>query len=93
MPLQSYIKRMVATLDPNNQVESNDVESALHDQQKADSSLKMIVECISHGILSENEKEPCHLILSCHSCLVKLENLFNQSYGSITHITPLVTKI
>ena len=40
MPLQSYVKGMVATLDPNDKVELNDVESVLHDQQKADSSFE-----------------------------------------------------
>ena len=61
---------MIATLDPNDKVESNNVESALHDQLKADISLKMIVECISDGILPENEKEPSHLILSCQKITV-----------------------
>ena len=50
-------KRMIATLEPKDKVESNDVESVLHDQQMADSSVKMIVDCISDDILLENEKE------------------------------------
>ena len=61
---------MVATLDPNDKVKSNDVESALHDQQMADSSLKMIVDCISDDILLGNEKESCHLIQSCDKITV-----------------------
>ena len=32
--------------------------------------LKMIVDCTSDGIPSENEKEPYHLILSCQKMTV-----------------------
>ena len=56
---------MVATLDLNEEVESKDGERTLHDQQMADSSLKMIVDYLSDDILPENEKEARHLILSC----------------------------
>ena len=55
-------------------VKSNDVESALHDQQMADSSLKMTIDCISDDILLENEKESCHLILSCEKISFYIES-------------------
>ena len=64
------LSRMVTTLDLNKEVESKDRESTLHDRQKADSSLKMIVDYLSDNILPENEKEAHYLILSCQKFTV-----------------------
>ena len=61
---------MVATLNLNEKVESKDGESTLHDQQMADSSLKMIVDYLSDDILPENEKDAHCLIMSCQEFTV-----------------------
>ena len=55
---------VVAALDSSKEVESKDGESTLHDQQLANSWLKIIIDYISDGVLLENDKEACQLVLS-----------------------------
>ena len=67
-PLQdtsvTEVNGVVAALDSSREVESKDRESTLHDRQLAGGWLKIIIDYISDGVLPENDKEACQLILS-----------------------------